>query len=140
MRIKYQIRKAVIFDMHRSTSYLLWQINKNNHNAYITNFEKEHYKQDRVNLKDDSTTMNCTNCSNAYLKMIASDVDSLQENRDARLKHLHNDEENITNIIDLLIKISTLKKEKSKDHSWKEIALKLIQCFRLDLKEKHHAN
>jgi len=49
--------------------------------------------------------------------MIADDVDSLQENRDARLKHLHNDEENITNIIDLLIKISMLKKEKSKDHS-----------------------
>ncbi len=126
--------------MHQSTSYLLWQINKNNHNACITNFEKEHYKQDRVNLKDDWTTMNCTNCSNAYLKMIADDVDSLQENRDARLKHLHNDEENITNIIDLLIKISMLKKEKSKDHSWKEIALKLIQCLWLNLKEKHHVN
>jgi len=49
--------------------------------------------------------------------MIASNVDSLQENRDARLKHLHNNEENIVNIIDLLIKISTLEKEKSKDHS-----------------------
>jgi len=54
------------------------------------------------------------NCSNADSKMI---VNSLQENKDVRLKHLHNDEENITNIIDLLIKISTLEKEKSKDHS-----------------------
>jgi len=61
--------------------------------------------------------MNCTNCSNADLKTIASDVDSLQENRDARLKHLCNDEKNVANIIDLLIKISTLEKEKSKDHS-----------------------
>jgi len=26
---------------------------ENNHNARITNFEKEHYKQNRVNLKDD---------------------------------------------------------------------------------------
>ena len=49
--------------------------------------------------------------------MIASDVNSLQENRNIRLKHLCNDEENVTNIIDLLIKISTLEKEKNKDHS-----------------------
>jgi len=49
--------------------------------------------------------------------MIVSDVDSLQENKDVRLKCSCNDEENIVNIIDLLIKISTLKKEKSKDHS-----------------------
>ncbi len=33
-----------------------------------------------------------------------------------------------------------LEKEKSKDHSWKEITLKLIQCFQLDSEEKHHAN
>jgi len=57
------------------------------------------------------------NRSNADSKMIASDVDSLQENRNARLKYLHNNEENVVNIIDLLIKISTLKKEKNKDHS-----------------------
>jgi len=57
------------------------------------------------------------NCSNVDLKMIASDIDSSQENKDAKLKHLHNDEKNVTNIIDLLIKISTLEKEKSKDHS-----------------------
>jgi len=57
------------------------------------------------------------NCSNADSKTIASDVDSLQENRDAKSKCSRNDEENIANIIDLLIKISTLEKEKSKDHS-----------------------
>jgi len=57
------------------------------------------------------------NRSSADSKMIASDVDSLQENRDAELKHSRDDEENIANIIDLLIKISTLEKEKSKDHS-----------------------
>jgi len=62
-------------------------------------------------------TMNCMNCSNADSKTIASNVDSLQENRNMRLKHLCNDEENVANIIDLLIKISTLEKEKSKDHS-----------------------
>ena len=62
-------------------------------------------------------TMNCMNCSNADLKTIASNVDSSQENRDAKSKHLRNDEENVANIIDLLIKISTLKKEKSKDYS-----------------------
>ena len=61
--------------------------------------------------------MNCMNCSNADSKIIASNVNSSQENRDARLKCLRNDEENIANIIDLLIKISTLEKEKSKDHS-----------------------
>jgi len=113
---------------------------KNNHNARITNFEKEHYKQDRVNLKNDWTTMNCMNRSSADSKIIASDVNLLQENRDVRLKHSRDDKENVANIIDLLIKISTLEKEKSKDHSWKEIALKLIQCLQLDSEEKHHTN
>ena len=61
--------------------------------------------------------MNCTNRSSADSKTIASDVDSLQENRDVRSKCSRDDEENVANIIDLLIKISTLKKEKSKDHS-----------------------
>jgi len=61
--------------------------------------------------------MNCMNCSDADSKMIASDINSLQENKDAKLKHSCNDEENVINIIDLLIKISTLEKEKSKDHS-----------------------
>jgi len=57
------------------------------------------------------------NCSNADSKMIANNVDLLQENKDVRLKHSCNNEKNIANIIDLLIKISMLKKEKSKDHS-----------------------
>ncbi len=108
------------------------RISKNNHNARITNFEKEHYKQGRVNLEDDWMTMNCTNCSSVDSKTIASDVDSSQENRDARSKRSRDDEKNVANIIDLLIKISTLEKEKSKDHSWKEIALKLIQRLQLD--------
>jgi len=115
-------------------------LRKNNHNARITNFEKEHYKQDKVNLEDDWTTMNCMNCNSVDSKMIASNVDSLQENRNVKSKCLHNNEENVINIIDLLIKISTLEKEKSKDHSWKEIALKLIQRLRLNSEEKHHAN
>ena len=62
-------------------------------------------------------TMNHTNRSSADSKTIASDVDSSQENRDARLKRSRDDEQNVANIIDLLIKISTLEKEKSKDHS-----------------------
>jgi len=57
------------------------------------------------------------NCSSVDSKTIASDVDSLQENKDARLKHSHDNKENVANIIDLLIKISMLEKEKSKDHS-----------------------
>ena len=61
--------------------------------------------------------MNCMNRSNADSRTIASNVDSSQENRDARSKCSRNDEENVDNIIDLLIKISTLEKEKSKDHS-----------------------
>ncbi len=133
------LTSAIFFRICNAFMYIT-MLRENNHNARITNFEKEHYKQDRVNLEDDWTMMNCTNCSNADLKMIASDVDSLQENRDARLKHSCDNEENVVNIIDLLIKISTLEKEKSKDHSWKEIALKLIQRLRLDSEEKHHAN
>jgi len=113
---------------------------RNNHNACITNFEKEHYKQNKVNLENDWMMMNCMNCSNADSKMIASDVNSSQENKDVKLKCLCNDEENVVNIIDLLIKISTLKKEESKDYSWKEIILKLIQHLQLNLEEKHHAN
>ncbi len=61
--------------------------------------------------------MNCMNCNSADSKMIASNVDSSQENKDIRLKHSCNDEKNVVNIIDLLIKISTLEKEKSKDYS-----------------------
>jgi len=61
--------------------------------------------------------MNYMNCSNADSKTIASDVDSSQENRDAESKRSRDDKENVVNIIDLLIKISTLEKEKSKDYS-----------------------
>ncbi len=59
-----------------NNNYIKWDF-ENNHNARITNFEKKHYKQDKVNLEDDWTMMNCMNCSNADSKMIASDVDSL---------------------------------------------------------------
>ncbi len=72
--------------------------------------------QDRVNLENDQTTMNCMSCSNASLKIIASNVDMLQENSDAKLQRSRNDEEKIADIIDLLIKTSTLEKEMSKDY------------------------
>jgi len=60
--------------------------------------------------------MNYTSCSNASLKMIASDVDILQENSDAKSQRSCNNEEKIADIIDLLIKTSTLEKEMSKDY------------------------
>jgi len=55
--------------------------------------------------------------SNADSMMIASSIDLLQENSDAKLQRSRNDEEKIADIIDLLIKTSTLKKKMSKDHS-----------------------
>ncbi len=79
-----------------------------------------------MNLEDDETMMNHMICNNIDSKIIASNVNSSQENRDVKLKHLRNDKKNVVNVIDLLIKILMLKKEKNKDHSWKEIALKLI--------------
>ncbi len=100
--------------------------------------KKEHYMQDRMNLKNNQTTMNCMSCSNASSKMIASDVDMLQENSDVRSQRSNNDEKKIADIIDLLIKTSTLKKEMSKDYSWKEIALKLMHRLQLKSEEKHH--
>jgi len=54
--------------------------------------------------------------SNADSMMIASSIDSLQENSDVKLQHLHNDEEKLTDIINLLIKTSMLEKEMSKDY------------------------
>jgi len=60
--------------------------------------------------------MNCISSSNADSMMITSSVDSLQENSDARLQRSCNDEKKIADIIDLLIKISTLEKEMSKDY------------------------
>ena len=83
-------------------------------------------------------TMNCTSCSNASSKISASDVDMLQENSDARLQRLQNNEEKIVDIIDLLIKTSTLEKEMSKDYLWKEIILKLMHHLWLNSEEKHH--
>ncbi len=73
--------------------------------------------QDRANLKNDQMTMNCMSCSNASSKMIVSDFDMSQENSDVRLQHLCNDEKKIADIIDLLIKTSTLEKKMIKDYS-----------------------
>ncbi len=80
------------------------------------NLEKEHYMQDRVNLENSQTTMNCMSCNNASSKMIASNVDMSQENSNAKLQRSCNDEKKIVNIIDLLIKTSTLEKKMSKDY------------------------
>ncbi len=68
--------------------------------------------------------------SNADSMIIASSVDLLQRDSDARSKCLHNDETKVISIIDLLTQTSTLKKEKSKDHSWKEVILELIRRLR----------
>ncbi len=84
--------------------------------------------------------MNCMNCSNADSKTIASNVDSSQRNSNLRSKSLHNDEKYVANIIYLLIQTSTLKKEKSKDHSWKEVAVKLMWCLRNSSEEKNNEN
>ncbi len=65
--------------------------------------------------------------SNADSMTIASSVNLSQRDSDVKSKHLHNDEIKIISIIDLLTQTSTLKKEKSKDHSWKEVILELIQ-------------
>ncbi len=61
--------------------------------------------------------MNCMSSSNVDLMMIASSVDSLQRDSDARSKHSRNDETKVISIIDLLTQTSTLEKEKNKDHS-----------------------
>ncbi len=84
--------------------------------------------------------MNCMNCSNADSKTIASDVDLSWRNSNARSKSSRNDEKYVTNIIDLLIQTSTLEKEKNKDHSWKEVAVKLMQCLQNDSEEKNNKN
>ncbi len=73
--------------------------------------------------------INCMNNNNADSKTIASNVDLSQRDSDARFKRSRNDEINIISIIDLLTQTSTLEKEKSKDHSWKKVTLKLIQCL-----------
>ncbi len=81
---------------------------------------------------------NCMSSSNADSMTIASSVDSLQRNSDVRLQRSRNDKEKIADIIDLLIKTSTLKKEMSKDYLWREITLKLMHRLRLESEEKHH--
>ncbi len=80
--------------------------------------------------------MNCINCSNADSETIVSDIDLSWRNSNVKLKSLHNDEKYVANIIDFLIQTSTLKKEKSKDHSWKEVAVKLMQHLQNDSEEK----
>ncbi len=115
---------------------ILMSLWKNNHNTCTINLEKEHYMQDRANLKNDQMMMNHMSCSNASSKMIASNVNMSQKNSDARLQRLRNDEKKIADIINLLIKTSTLKKKMSKDYLWKEIALKLMCCLQLDSEEK----
>ncbi len=72
---------------------------------------------------------NCMSSSNADSMMIASSVNLLQRDSDARFKCLRNDEMKVISIINLLTQTLMLKKEKSKDHSWKEVILKLIQHF-----------
>ena len=72
--------------------------------------------QGRANLEDGQTTMNRTSRSNASSKVVASDVDMSQGNSDAESQRPRNGEEKIADIIDLLIKTSTLEKEMSKDY------------------------
>ncbi len=60
----------------------------------------------------------------------------MQRDSNAKFKCLRNDETKVISIIDLLTQTSTLEKEKSKDHSWKEVILKLIQHFRNILEKK----
>ena len=56
------------------------------------------------------------------------------------MKSSCNDEKYVVNIIDLLIQISMLEKEKSKDNSWKEVAVKLMQHLQNDSEEKINEN
>ncbi len=80
------------------------------------------------------------NCSNADSETIASDVNSSWRNSNVRLKSSHNDEKYVANIIDLLIQTSKLEKKKSKDHSWKEVAVKLMQRLQNNSEEKNNEN
>ncbi len=96
--------------------------------------------QDRANSEDDQIIMNCISCNNVSLKTIESDVNKSQECSDTRSQCFCNNEKTIVNIINLLIKISMLKKKKSKDLSWKKIVMKLMQHFQLESEEKHYMN
>ncbi len=79
------------------------------------------------------------NCSNADSETTVSNVDLSRRNSNARSKSSRNDEKYVANIIDLLIQTSTLEKEKNKDHSWKEVAVKLMHHLWLESEEKNHA-
>ena len=80
------------------------------------------------------------NCSNADSEMIANNVDLSWRNSNVKSKSSRNDEKYVANIIDLLIQTSMLKKEKSKDHLWKEVAVKLMWHLRNDSEEKNNEN
>ncbi len=84
--------------------------------------------------------MNCMSNSNVNLKTIVNNVDLSRRNSNVRLKSSRNDEKYVANIIDLLIQTSTLKKEKNKDHLWKEVAVKLMQRLWNDSEEKNNEN
>jgi len=56
------------------------------------------------------------NSKDADSNAIMSNIDALQKDSKAKLKCSCNDEKKIINIIELLIKTSTLKKEKNKDY------------------------
>jgi len=56
------------------------------------------------------------NCSNIDANTIINNVDASQRDNKVKLKCLHNNEKKINNIIELLTKTSTLKKEKNKNY------------------------
>ena len=80
------------------------------------------------------------NCNTADSEMIVSSIDALQKSRNAELKSFCNDEKHIVNIIDTLIQISMLKREKkkNKEHSWKKMTLKLIQRLQNNVTRKQN--
>ncbi len=84
--------------------------------------------------------MNCMNCNNADSKTIASNVDLSRWNSNAKLKSLRNDKKYVANIIDLLIQILMLKKKKSKNYSWKEVAMKLMWHLQNNSEGKNNKN
>ncbi len=61
----------------KAYKYKMLSDQRNNHITCTTNLEKEHYMQGRANLENDQMMMNCTSCSNASSKIIASNVDML---------------------------------------------------------------
>ncbi len=84
--------------------------------------------------------INCINSSNADSEMIANIIDLLQRDSNMKLKHLRNDKKYVISIINLLTQTLMLKKEKSKDYSWKKVTLKLIQHCSNDSEERNNRN